>query len=326
MRRILLLGSSGQVGWELARTLAPLGSLVAPPRRTLDLADADSTRAAIRAAAPNVIVNAAAYTTVDAAESEEAMATAVNGTAPGVIAEEAKRLSVPLVHFSTDYVFAGDATRPYRETDPVAPINAYGRSKLAGENSVREAGAAHLILRTSWIYARRGRNFLLTIARLAHARDDLHVVDDQTGSPTWARLVAEAAAGILAATGTSEGWQPLGERGGLYHLAAAGQCSRFEFASAIVARLAEDRASLARILPIGSDRYPLAAPRPAFSALDSSLLAERFGFRLPSWSEGLDLCLAGDALLLNSTARGVPPPVPRSTGSVPAVPPAGWDD
>lgn len=303
MRRILLLGGNGQIGWELARTLAPLGTVIAPPRQGLDLADADAIRSAIRAAAPHLIVNAAAYTAVDKAESDEAMATAINGAAPGVIAEDAKRRAIPLVHFSTDYVFAGDAARPYREGDPVAPINAYGRGKLAGEDAIRQSGAAHLILRTSWIYALRGGNFLLTIARLARQREELRVVDDQTGSPTWARLVAEAVAQILAATGGPGGWQPLAERGGLYHLTASGRCSWFDFAAAIVARLDADAGPVARVVPIGSDQYPTAARRPSFSVLDCGLLADRFGLRLPAWNDGLDLCLAGGALPSSPTAR-----------------------
>ena len=303
MRRILLLGSSGQIGWELARTLAPLGAIATPPRRDLDLADADAIRSAIRAAAPDLIVNAAAYTAVDKAESDEVLAKAINGTAPGVIAEEAKRRAIPLVHFSTDYVFAGDSAQPYRECDAVAPINAYGRGKLAGEEAIRQSGAVHLILRTSWIYALRGGNFLLTIAKLARQRDELRVVDDQTGSPTWARLVAEAVAQILAATGATRGWQPLAERGGLYHLTASGRCSWFDFATAIRAHLDADAGPIARIVPIGSDQYPTAARRPSFSVLDCGLLAERFGLRLPAWNDGLDLCLAGGTLPLSPTAR-----------------------
>lgn len=301
--RILLIGTGGQVGHELQRTLAPLGEVHGVDYPAIDLADPRALRALCRETKPGLIVNAAAYTAVDKAESDEALATAINGTAPGVIAEEAKRRAIPLVHFSTDYVFAGESARPYREGDAVAPINAYGRGKLAGEDAIRQSGAAHLILRTSWIYALRGGNFLLTIARLARQREELRVVDDQTGSPTWARLVAEAVAQILAATGVARGWQPLAERGGLYHLTASGQCSWFDFAVAIRAHLDADAGPIARIVPIGSEQYPTAARRPTFSVLDCDLLAERFGLRLPAWNDGLDLCLAGGTLPPSPTAR-----------------------
>src|SRR5688572_7979721 len=211
--RVLLIGRSGQLGWELQRSLAPLGGLVALDRAGMDLADPDSIHRAIADARPEVIVNAAAYTAVDQAESEPDMAMQVNGIAPGIIAEEAARIGALMVHYSTDYVFDGAQDAPYREDDRTAPINVYGHTKLAGEEAVRAAGGAHLIFRTSWVYAARGSNFLLTMLRLARERSELRIVDDQVGAPTWARTVAEATAQVLGA-----GPGPARERSGVYHL------------------------------------------------------------------------------------------------------------
>ena len=296
-RPILLLGRDGQLGWELRRALAPLGPVLALGRGDVDLADGGRVRACVRDAAPALIVNAAAYTAVDGAEDEEALALAVNGTAPGILAEEARRLGVPLVHYSTDYVFGGDADRsqPYDESAAPAPVNAYGRSKLAGEAAVRAVGPAHLILRTSWIYAARGRNFLRTMQRLAGERDELRVVDDQIGSPTWARALAEATALILARCGAPQDTTGLAERGGLYHLAAAGSVSWHGFAQAIVDRLPTGEAPHppVTVVPITTAEYPTPAARPAYSVLDCTAAARTFGIALPPWQEQLALCLDG---------------------------------
>ncbi len=303
MAAILLLGRQGQVGWELARTLAPLGPVIALARADLDLRDADAIRRTVRSARPRLIVNAAAYTEVDRAETQAELAMAINGLAPAVLAEEAKRLGAALVHYSTDYVFDGTGDRPWRENDPIAPVNAYGASKHAGEEAIAACGVDHLIFRTAWVYTNRGRNFLKTMQRLARERDELRVVADQHGAPTWARLIAEATALVLAASRHGDGWETLADRGGLYHLTAAGETTWCGFADAIVAasaRATDEEAQAdeeaqggrrARVVAIPTSDYPTPAKRPAYSVLDCSRLAETFGIRLPDWRDGLALCL-----------------------------------
>jgi dTDP-4-dehydrorhamnose reductase len=282
VKKILLTGKNGQVGWELQRTLAPLGEVVAVDRQTLDLADPDSIRAVIREIKPHLIVNPAAYTAVDKAESEPELAQAVNGIAPGVMAEEAKRLGAALIHYSTDYVFDGAKDGAYVEEDRTNPLNVYGKTKLAGEEAVRASGAAHLILRTSWVYGARGKNFLLTMLRLAKEREELKIVDDQIGAPTWSRLIAETTAQILA--------QRIGqwpELTGLYHFTAGGKTSWHGFASTIV----ELGGLSAKLIPIPSTEYPLPAPRPKNSLLSNEKLAATFGLVMPEWEESLRLCM-----------------------------------
>lgn len=286
--RILLTGGQGQVGWELRRTLAVLGEVIAPGRDALDLASADSIVAAVRAARPGIIVNAAAYTAVDQAESETDLAMRVNGHAPGILAEEAHKAGAMLVHYSTDYVFDGSKASPYVEADPVAPLNAYGRTKLAGEQAVMASGAAHLILRTSWVYAPRGRNFLLTVRRLGRERKELKIVNDQVGAPTSARLIAEATAHAVAASpGFRSNARYSAEVGGLYHLSAAGRTTWYEFAAEIL-RGVEGAAT---VRPIPTSEYPTPALRPKNSLLDNSRFQDHFGLDLPDWREGLRLCL-----------------------------------
>ena len=252
--RILLTGRTGQIGWELERTLATLGDLVATDRRQLDLVDPDAIRRVIRKTEPNLIVNAAAFTDVDLAESEPETAMAVNGVAPGILAEEARRLRAALVHYSTDYVFDGTATAPYTETDRPNPINVYGRTKLAGEQAIRDEGVRHLILRTSWVYGGRGENFLQAILRLASAGGEIAVATDQTGSPTWSRLVAEATAQMLAKVSAAAGdrYGALGEVGGTYHLTAADCTTRYEFARSIVDHAFREGLPRPRLVPITS--------------------------------------------------------------------------
>ncbi len=283
MLRILLAGKTGQVGWELQRTLAALGQVIALDRRGMDLADPDSIRSAIRACDPRIIVNAAAYTAVDQAESEPDLALAINGLAPGIMAEEAKKLGALLVHYSTDYVFDGAKTAPYVEEDAPNPINAYGSSKLAGERAVAASGARYLILRTSWVYGARGKNFLRTILRLAQERDELRIVDDQIGAPTWCRSIAEATAQVLAYIQTRDA----PEAYGTYHLSAAGSTSWFGFAQAIL----EHSGSSCKAIPIPTREYPLPARRPANSVLSNARLNARFGITLPDWRAALKLCL-----------------------------------
>ena len=286
--RILITGSHGQVGWELVRCLAPLGEVVALDHAGLDLADPAAVRRAVAEARPAVVVNGGAYTAVDRAEAEEAIATRINGDAPGVLAEEAARLGAALIHYSTDYVFDGTKQGPYREDDPVAPVNAYGRSKLAGERAVAAVGGAYLILRTSWVYAARGHNFPATILRLAGERDELRIVDDQIGAPTWARWIAEGTGAILAAgRGDPAGY--LAERGGCYHLACGGATSWYGFARELLA-VAGGGGRVATLVPIATAEYPTPAARPANSRLECARLAETFGIRLPAWEEGVRLC------------------------------------
>jgi len=290
MLRILVPGKTGQVGWELQSALAPLGAVIALDRSGMDLASPGSIRRAIRDAKPQVIINAAAYNNVDKAESEPELAMQVNGVAPGIMAEEAKRLGAILVHYSTDYVFDGELDRPYVEDDPTNPLSAYGRGKLAGEQAIRESSATHLIFRTSWVYAARGHNFLRTILKLARERTELRIVDDQIGAPTWARAIAEITAQVLATN--SGNLDKLREKSGRYHLTAAGATSWFGFAGAILAEakgtLGKD---LPRLIPIPTSEYPLPARRPANSRLDNSKLVQTFGLTPPSWEAMLTACM-----------------------------------
>ena len=285
--KILLTGKSGQVGWELQRTLAPLGEVIAVNRQALDLANPDAIRALIRQVKPALIVNPAAHTAVDKAESEPELAMAVNGIAPGIMAEEAKRLGAAMIHYSTDYVFDGGKTTPYTEKDMPNPGNVYGKTKLAGEQAIQAVGIPHLILRTSWVYGTRGRNFLLTILRLAQERDELKIVDDQVGAPTSSRMIAEATAQILAQTRGN-----LGGSSGIYHLTAAGQTSWYGFAAAILESQARATGVAgARLTPIPTSDYPLPAPRPMYSVMANDKLQRAFGVAIPAWQNGLNLCM-----------------------------------
>ena len=279
--RILLTGARGQVGWELRRTLACLGEVVALDSRTLNLADADAVRRTVRDVAPRIIVNAAAYTAVDKAESEPELARAVNALAPGILAEEAGRLGALLVHYSTDYVFDGAKAAPYSEDDPPRPINAYGRSKLAGEQAIQAVGCRHLIFRTSWVYGLRGQNFLRTLQRLAKEKDQISIVADQIGAPTWSRMIAGATA--LALRGELPD--------GIYHMTSAGSTSWHGFAQAILAA----QGWAGRLDPIPARDYPLPAQRPANSRLDNGKLAAVCGLALPEWRLALALCLGSQS-------------------------------
>jgi dTDP-4-dehydrorhamnose reductase len=288
--RFLVTGATGQLGFDLVRELAPLGTVIATDRAALDLADPDAIIAAMRSHRPDVVVNAAAYTAVDKAEEDEAAARAVNGIAPGVFAEEARRTGALLVHYSTDYVFDGRASGPYAEDAPVGPLSAYGRSKLEGERAVAASGAAAIVLRTSWVYATRGRNFLLTMRRLARERDEIRVVDDQRGTPNWSVALARATARMLA-----EDRDALVARGGTYHLTSRGATTWCGFAQAIVSDLvarAPIGTRVARVVPINTAQYPTSATRPANSVLDDSRFVRTFGFALPDWRDSLAECLS----------------------------------
>ena len=283
--RILITGGEGQVGWELRQQLTGAGEVVAVGRAELDLTQPTAISDFVRQYKPEIIINAAAYTAVDRAESEVAIAHAVNAEAPGVLAIEAQRLGALLVHYSTDYVFSGNASSPYRESDPVSPMSVYARSKEEGERRVRAAGGRHLILRTAWVYGTRGKNFMLTMLRLAAERDRLRVVGDQVGSPTWSWQIAETTIRLIERTGTA----PVAET---MNLTAGGQTSWHGFASKIGERGAG--LGLCPLIPvdaISTADYPTPARRPAYSVLAGDRLRERFGLSLPDWEISLDRCL-----------------------------------
>ncbi|WP_088501599.1 dTDP-4-dehydrorhamnose reductase [Burkholderia ubonensis] len=291
-RPILVTGVSGQVGFELVRTLQGLGRIVAADRAQLDLSDPDRIRSAVRAIRPALIVNPGAYTAVDKAESDADLAMRVNGDAPGVLAAEARKLGVPLIHYSTDYVFNGEKEGSYVETDATDPQNVYGRTKLVGEQAVAASGADYLIFRTSWVYGIRGRNFLLTMLRLGLERPELKVVADQFGAPTWSNTIATLTAHVVAqakaAQDPAQWWR---ERTGTYHMSASGATSWHGFASAIFELAGGD--ACPRVLPIPAAEYPVPAKRPANSRMSVDKLNEVFGLRAPDWKDALGLCLAG---------------------------------
>ena len=309
-RTILLTGKTGQVGSELLLLLPELGEVVAPGRQELDLFNPQSIQRLVRGIRPELIINAAAHTAVDAAETREAEVRAINAGGPRVLAEEAKKIGAALVHYSTDYVFDGSKTAPYEETDSPGPINVYGETKLAGEQAIRALGVPHLILRTAWIYGPRGRNFLLTILRLATEREELRVIRDRFGSPTWSRDIALATVKILAQliSHNDSSANALSPVSGTYHLTAAGETTWFDFASAILdeaARISPDVSWFAaatrgqplitkRVVPITIAEYPSAALRPRYSVLSNSRLSQTFGIRLPDWRQQLHLAFRSE--------------------------------
>ncbi len=289
--RILLTGKNGQVGYELQRMLAPLGEVVALGREELDLADGSAVREAVLRTKPALVVNAAAYTAVDQAESEPELARRINTDAPAALAEAAEVINATVIHYSTDYVFDGAKAEPYREEDQPNPLGVYGATKLAGERAVAASGVPHVILRTSWVYATRGRNFLLTILRLAAEREQLRIVNDQTGAPTWAGAIAEATAQIIAGFGRAHG-----ELNGVYHLTASGQTTWYEFAREILespaARILQPRPFIVRdVVPIRTEEYPTPARRPPYSVLSNEKLRRVFGIALPDWHNQLTRAL-----------------------------------
>lgn len=286
---ILVTGKNGQVGYELQRALLPLGTVVAVDRQQMNLADSASIREAVAHIKPDVIVNAAAYTAVDKAESDQETAMQINGTAPGVLAEEAEKLNALLIHYSTDYVYDGTKPGIYFETDPTSPVNYYGLSKLAGEQAIQASGVDHLILRTSWVYGARGSNFLLTMLRLMKEREVLNVINDQHGTPTWSRLIAEVTAHIVKQALAEKKQAPF--KSGLYHLTSSGETTWHGFAAKI-AELAADRdLKIKTIEKIPTSQYPTPAKRPHNSRISTLALCERFSLTLPDWDYALALCM-----------------------------------
>lgn len=305
--RILLTGKSGQIGSELLRLLPGLGEVVAPDRHELDLVNPENIRRWVRQIRPRLIVNAAGYTKVDAAESDEAHARTINTDAPAVLAEEAKKLGAAIVHYSTDYVFDGCKAAPYEEVDPANPISIYGKTKLGGEQAIRSTGVPHLIFRTAWVYATRGRNFVLTILRLATEKEELRIVRDQIGAPTWSLEIAAATTKILGQLmERCRATSSLSEVSGTYHLTAAGETTWYEFARAIIEEASHTSKSIPwfaeatggrplrtrHIIPITTQEIPTVAARPAYSVLSNALLIRTFGVQMQDWRTQLRLAFA----------------------------------
>ena len=304
--RILLIGKNGQVGHDLQRLLPAYGELTAVDRQQLDLAAPDAIRRGVQEIRPQIIINAAAYTAVDQAEKDELAARAINAIAPGILAEQAKQVGAALIHYSTDYVFDGTKTTPYEEDDAPNPLGAYGRTKLEGEQAIRDSGVAHLIFRTAWVYSTRGKNFLLTILRLATQREELRIVNDQIGAPTLSHELAEATAKVLSqlpAMKNASMDESLAGLGGIYHMTAGGATNWYEFATTI---LDDASASIQgkkpawlltalngaplvtrRVVPITTAEYPTPARRPPYSVLSNERLEKTFGIRLPDWNTQL---------------------------------------
>ncbi len=290
--RILLIGNNGQVGWELQRALAVMAQAVCVDFPEIDLASGDSLRRWVRDTRPAAVINAAAYTAVDKAESDPERAQRINGAAPGILAEEARRAGALLVHYSTDYVFDGAKGQPYVESDAPNPLSVYGRSKLAGDQAVQAVGGAHLIFRLCWVYGARGQNFMRTIMRLAGERPKLRVVSDQLGAPTWCRWIAQATALALRQV-LAEG-EPLA-RAGLYHMAASGVTSWHGFAQRIIQLLPAGARKCEQVEAISTPEYPTPARRPPYSVMSCDKLQRAFGLRLPPWEQGLDMAAESGA-------------------------------
>jgi len=288
---ILVTGSTGQVGGELVRLLAPMGPLHTPTRAELDLAQPDCIRNVIRRIQPRWIVNPAAYTAVDRAESDFESAHAINAVAPGVLGEEAARVGAAVLHFSTDYVYPGNGSEPYLETADPGPLGVYGATKLAGEQALTASGAAHIILRTSWVYGATGKNFLLTILRVAREKAEMSIVDDQHGAPTWSRELARLAASILAQAPDAIAARAFS---GIYHAAQQGETTWFGFAQEALRLRAvhEPQTRFAKLVPIPTSAYPTPGRRPANSRLNTAKLTQTFGFQFLPWREALAAVLA----------------------------------
>ena len=289
---VLLTGANGQVGFELARSLQGLGQVVALNRRGLDLTDSEKIRRVVRELSPALIVNAAAYTAVDSAESDVAAAMRLNAEAPDILAQEAKRLDALLVHYSTDYVFDGTKDGPYEEDDAANPLNVYGKSKLAGERAIAASGCAHLIFRTSWVYGARGKNFLRTMLQLGMHREELSVVADQIGAPTWSRTIATITSEVLSQLLAQDADEWL-RYSGIYHLTASGATSWCGFAQAIFDKSTLKQKPVVKAIPTAAySSYPTAAARPRNSRLSNQKLFTLFGVTAPDWRDALEFCMA----------------------------------
>ncbi len=291
MKKILQIGTKGQLGWELLRTCAPLGEVVALDYPDVDLSDSTGLRELVRNVKPDIIINAAAYTNVDKAESEPELARAINATGPGVLAEEAKKIHAVLVHYSTDYVFDGTKGSPYVETDQPNPLNVYGQTKLEGEQAIAASGCVNLVLRTSWVYSMRQGGFVTKVLQWAREQEVMRVVDDQISSPTSARMLAEITALILA-QGRNDVYGYLSEKGGLYHCAGSGSCSRYEWAEKILELDPQKEEQVVRQLErASSNEFSVPADRPMISVLNNAKMEKMFGLRLPPWEVGLRLTI-----------------------------------
>ena len=291
MKKILQIGTKGQLGWELLRTCAPLGEVVALDYPGVDLSNSTGLRELVRNVKPDIIINAAAYTNVDKAESEPELARAINATGPGVLAEEAKKIHAVLVHYSTDYVFDGTKGSPYVETDQPNPLNVYGQTKLEGEQAIADSGCVNLVLRTSWVYSMRQGGFVTKVLQWAREQEVMRVVDDQISSPTSARMLAEITSLILA-QGRNDVYGYLSEKGGLYHCAGGGSCSRYEWAEKILELDPQKEEQVVRQLErASSNEFSVPADRPMISVLNNAKLEKMFGLRLPPWEVGLRLTI-----------------------------------
>ena len=326
---ILLTGANGQLGYELSRMLPHLGEVTSLDRQKLDLSKLEDIRKVIRSARPNLIVNAAAFTAVDQAESNEAAARAINSVAPAVMAEEAKKIGATVVQYSTDFVFDGTKSTPYVEGDSPNPQNVYGKTKLEGERAIQHTGVPHLIFRTAWVYATRGRNFLLTVLRLATQREELRIVQDQVGTPTWSREIARGTTEILAQLFRRDGSAGgLEATTGVYHMTAGGETSRYDFAKAILEE-ASKRGQTApwfqaatnnlplltrRVIPINTKEYPAPAHRPAYSVLSTARLARTFHIQLPDWREQLSAAFADRQVIPSDSLGGAAAANPKPSG------------
>ncbi len=289
--RILLLGNTGQVGWELNRTLLTLGDLTSLDYPQIDMSNPDSIRNVVRESKPDLIINATAYTNVDKAESEPDLAMAINGTGPGILAEEARRLNSALIHYSTDYVFNGTKGEAYTEEDEPNPINIYGETKLAGEKAIQEVSGAYLIFRTSWVYSLRRPCFVTKVLKWAREQETLHIVDDQISNPTWARMLAEASAQLIA-QGKGEIVKYIEEKSGLYHLAGGGSCSRYEWAKAILeVEPHKEEQVVKALLPAKSEDFPTLAQRPGITSLLQDRYYNTFNLKIPDWYDVLTTAL-----------------------------------
>ena len=291
--RIVLFGKNGQLGWEFERSLPVLGQVFALDREQLDLCDLHKVQLTLRELRPDLIVNASAYTDVDRAENEPELAMKINALAPGAMAEMARKLGAALIHYSTDYVFDGTQSVPYSENDPTHPLNEYGKSKLIGEEHIKQACDAYLILRTSWVYSLRGNSFVNKVLGWARKNSTLRIVDDQVGNPSWARMLAQITS-LLLAQRQGNLYERLREQCGIYHLAGSGYTSRYAWAKQILALDPRRAEQTVRVVEPGrSDEFPTPAARPLFSALDCTRFEKTFGLGLPPWHSTLELAMAG---------------------------------